>query len=94
MKTKIMHSYIDPGHGWVKAPRKLLEKLGIERDISPCSYQRGEFTYLEEDCDAPRLFAAMRNSGTEPAHKFHYTDRTSKIRGYESFKPKEVQSEV
>jgi hypothetical protein len=31
MKTKTFDIYVDPGHGWVKAPRKLLADLGIEK---------------------------------------------------------------
>lgn len=87
MKTRTLHTYTDPGHGWTKAPRKLLKELGIERDISIYSYQRGEFVYLEEDCDAGKLFGALRLSGIEPKQIFHTADKRSKIRGYASFQP-------
>lgn len=87
MKTRTLHTYTDPSHGWTKAPRKLLKDLGVERHISICSYQRGDFVYLEEDCDAPRLFGALRLVGIEPKQVFHYADKRSKIRGYESFRP-------
>ncbi len=53
----------DPGHGWVKVPVTLLLELGIESDISPFSYYRDGFAYLEEDCDASRFFAAMDKAG-------------------------------
>ena len=58
--------YSDPGHAWVKVPRDLLKTLGIESDISPYSYMRGEFAYLEEDCDFYRFHEA-------------YTDRKSVV---------------
>ena len=41
----------DIGHGWFKVKLTQLHKLGIENDISTYSYQRGEWAYLEEDCD-------------------------------------------
>ncbi len=90
MKTKTFDYYADPGHGWVKAERKLLQTLGIERGISIYSYQRGDFVYLEEDCDAGKLFGRLRLSGVEPKYRYRVADKRSKIRGYESFKPQKA----
>jgi hypothetical protein len=78
----------DPGHGWLKVPRKLLHELNIEHKISRYSYQRADFVYLEEDCDFSTFQAAMNQAG----RAFTCRDRTarekrSKIRSYESFRP-------
>lgn len=55
----ILQKYDDPAHGWVEVPIKLLEALGIERQISTFSYVDGSTAYLEEDCDAERLIRAL-----------------------------------
>ena len=49
----------DPGHGWLCVPLNVIAALGIEGDISSCSFidtgtdprRSGQFAYLEEDCD-------------------------------------------
>jgi len=49
----------DPGHGWLRVPLTAIATLGIEGDISACSFidtadeprRSGQFAYLEEDCD-------------------------------------------
>jgi hypothetical protein len=78
----------DPGHGWLKVPRKLLQQLGIEQKITHYSYQRAAYVYLEEDCDYSTFQAAMNQAG----RPFTCRDRTarekrSKIRSYDTFKP-------
>jgi hypothetical protein len=50
----------DAAHGWVKAPRGLVELLGLADKISECSYQLGDNVYLEEDCDAPLFIETFR----------------------------------
>jgi hypothetical protein len=45
--------YSDPGHSWLRVP--VVEIEPIKDKISPYSYMRGKFVYLEEDCDM-RLF--------------------------------------
>ena len=42
----IIHVFADPSHAWGKVKRSMLERLGVDREISPYSYQRGEFAYL------------------------------------------------
>jgi hypothetical protein len=51
--------YDDPAHGWLKASLKDVEALGIADKISGCSFQRGNFVYLEEDCDCTTFFLAI-----------------------------------
>jgi len=86
-KTKNVHVYSDPGHGWAKVARKELLKLGIENEITTCSYQRGEFAYLEEDHDLSIYIKALRANGIEPKFVEHTTDRSSKIRSYDYYRP-------
>jgi hypothetical protein len=74
--------YTDPQHGWVKVKRTLLDKLEIADKISRCSYQRGDFVYLEEDCDAGLLINALKVRGIEYSFKTSWTNRSSKIRNY------------
>lgn len=81
------HSYADPGHGWLKVPRKLLVKLGIEDKITHYSYQRGDFAYLEEDADLSTFWKAMDAAGIKVEMRHRTADRTSKIRSYASYRP-------
>ena len=82
MKFDFFH---DPGHAWVKVPRKMLGELGIMDKITPYSYQRGEFVYLEEDCDAFTLHAALEAKGDPVGYRHRHANKSSKIRGYRSF---------
>jgi hypothetical protein len=77
----------DPGHGWLRVPRKILVQLGILDQISSYSYQRGDAVYLEEDCDASKFQAAANAAGLEVTFADHYSGRPSRIRSYEGFKP-------
>lgn len=77
--------YQDSGHGWVKVPRKKLVELGIINKISHCSYERGEFVYLEEDCDASTFADAMKATGKEVTYRSFHGNKQSKIRSYDTF---------
>jgi hypothetical protein len=77
--------FTDPGHGWVKVPRNLLEKFGIADKISRYSYSRGDSVYLEEDCDLGHLYTVMALSGTKIELVTRHTNRQSKIRSYNSY---------
>ena len=78
-------AYEDPGHGWVKVPYTLLVKLGIEKTISSYSYQRGDFVYLEEDCDYTKFYDAMSNNDIVIQLVSKHTNKQSKIRSYNSY---------
>lgn len=90
MKT-VYDFYSDPRHGWLKVSRKELEELGIADDISSYSYQYNNHVYLEEDCDLGRFIEAKERvhpGFREIARlKEHYTDRSSRIRGYAPYCP-------
>lgn len=84
--AKIYDFYADSGHGWLKVPRAEVEQLGILNKISHFSYQRGEYVYLEEDCDASAFVMALNAKGIKFASRGHHTNRQSKIRSYQQFR--------
>jgi hypothetical protein len=78
--------YSDPGHGWLKVPIALLVELGIEDAISTYSYMKGDFAYLEEDCDFSLFMKAMRDRGIELRFREHIANKQSRIRGYDYYR--------
>jgi len=79
--------YSDPGHGWAKVHKDFLAELGIENQITPYSYERGSFAYLEEDCDVSTLYKAAEAKGMgikwkqmKPANNY------SRIRSYDPYR--------
>lgn len=77
--------YSDPSHGWVKVPRKKLVELGISGQITSCSYQRGDWVYLEVDCDLSTFATAMEKVGKTVELREHVSNRRSKIRSYDLY---------
>lgn len=84
-KPLTFNKYNDTGHGWLKCSLRLIEELGIASKISACSYIKGNYAYLEEDCDAPLLLNALSSVGVEYSIVNHYGNRRSVIREYDSF---------
>jgi hypothetical protein len=80
-----LNYYQDPGHGWIKCNKSLLQKLGIAGDISNYSYMRGDCAYLEEDGDASRLLEAAKAAGLVIQLTPFYSNKNSKIRGYRQY---------
>jgi hypothetical protein len=78
--------FSDAGHAWLKVPISLLVKLGINTQISKYSYKRGDFAYLEEDCDATTFVHALKANGMTFEYTEHISEKASKIRGYEPYK--------
>jgi hypothetical protein len=76
----------DNGHGWAKVRRSTLLKLGIDQLISHYSYQRGQYVFLEEDCDLSILINALDQHNIKYSFESRHTNKTSKVRGYESYK--------
>jgi len=91
----VMDTYIffnDSGHGWLRVKRSELIELGIEQQISACSYINGEYAYLEEDCDAGVFLRAKfgKDVTGKELHekgllKDQYTE-TSDIRSFEHYR--------
>ena len=92
MKEKVFTviCYSDPGHSWAKVKRSVLHNLGIADNISSYSYQRGEYVYLEEDCDLSTLCMALNQRNTRIKFVEKHTDNDSRIRTYERYKPFDV----
>ena len=77
--------YSDPGHGWVRVSMGLLHGLKIADQISPFSYRREDYAYLEEDGDLGLLLAAAKAAGIEIKLRSFHTNKQSKIRGYRPY---------
>jgi hypothetical protein len=85
MRSLTVPYYQDPGHGWARVSIGLLHGLKIAGDISPYSYRRGNYAYLEEDCDLSRLMTAAQAAGITLKLRPFHTNKTSKIRRYSQF---------
>lgn len=75
----------DPGHGWLKVPKKLLADLGIAGRITPYSYQRGEYAYLEEDLDMSTFLDAAKAAGLAISVRNRVSDKSSRVRHYNGY---------
>ena len=78
-------SYTDPGHGWLRVPHKMLAKLEIAHLITPFSYMRTIYAYLEEDQDMTTFMLAMDRAGKKVEMVNRNTQRQSRIRNYASY---------
>jgi hypothetical protein len=68
----------DPGHGWLRVPLADIVALGLEDQLTPYSYIKGHYAYLEEDCDCPRYLetrAAHPGAPGRPEITDEYVDR-------------------
>ena len=86
MKIKqVFDVYEDAGHAWMKVKKDLLHKMGIADKITAYSYERGEYAYLEEDCDLTTFYNRYKDMyGVDIKFRRHYSD-TSRIRGYNDY---------
>ena len=85
MKKITLNFFTDPGHGWVKIKLDILKQLGISDKISTYSYRKGDYAYLEEDCDCSLLIKELKSRGIEFKFVEKHTNRSSKIRSYYSY---------
>ena len=65
----------------------LLLRLGIADKITPYSYQRGDFAYLEEDRDLSLFMNTAKATGIEIKFDHYTADKSSSIRNYASYVP-------
>lgn len=86
-KTFTCIVYSDPSHAWAKVKRQVLVNLGIDKNISPYSYQYKDNVYLEEDLDLSLLFERLLKDDVRMKFVERHTDNPSRIRNYESYKP-------
>ncbi len=81
-----IHFYADYGHGWGEVENSLLKDLGIANDISHYSFTKGEFAYLEEDCDLSIFCQKLTSLGIGFSFIEHNEDIAhSPIRDYQSY---------
>ena len=85
MKTHTFTIFADPSHAWCKVHFKKLFDLGIAHKVSPYSYMRGVYAYLEEDCDLSLLIEAIKARGDNIGFIEKHTNKRSKIRSYLSY---------
>ena len=85
-----LHLFSDPGHGWLRMPINHIKLLNIADKISQYSRIRGRYAFIEEDSDADRFFAALKDAG-HVAGKMRHTvsNKLSKIRKYPRFSPEQ-----
>ncbi len=80
MSTYVFHT--DPGHAWLEVSRNELNASGVASKISRYSYERGDFVYLEEDCDMSLFLNTLnRHFAFDERH----IDDTHPIRNYNTF---------
>jgi hypothetical protein len=84
-KTFTCIVYSDPSHAWAKVKRQVLVNLGIDKDVSPYSYQYKDNVYLEEDCDLTLLYHRLLKDNVRMKFVEKHTDKDSRIRTYESY---------
>lgn len=72
--------HADPEHGWLEVPLTDLTTLGIQDEISSCSYQDEANAYLEEDLDAGIYLRAAREAGWTVDTNDNYVDGDSFVR--------------
>lgn len=83
--TLTLTKFNDPGHGWLRVPKKIYKRIGPI--ASPWSYvsKSGSFYYLEEDCDAPKALKYMRDIlMIDVTIVNKYTNKQSHIRSMDS----------
>lgn len=85
MRKITLDYYQDPSHGWVRIDLQKLIDLGIHDKISHYSYVRNRHAYLEEDNDLALLYNTCDNRGIVINLRDHHTNKSSKIRSYESY---------
>jgi hypothetical protein len=88
MEYEVLYT-TDPSHGWGRVHRSLLNELGIADRISAYSYQKGEFVYLEEDCDLHIFLHALKQRGDTYKIVEQYVERTH-IRKLPNYKYEET----
>jgi len=82
--TYVFHE--DAGHGWLAVKRKELLELNIIKEVSVCSFEKGDTVYLEEDCDAALFIRAMEAKGSKIKYRESVHPDLSPIRRYAGFK--------
>ena len=77
----ILRFFSDAGHGWLEVPKQMVRDLGIWDKVSQFSFHKGDFAYLEEDCDAGLVMQVLADKGIDFAFDEVYHD-DSPVRNY------------
>ena len=86
--------YEDSGHAWVRVRTIELFALQIASDITPYSYIKGQYAYLEEDCDLTTFFNAYHAvKGRDPKFRAVYS-RSSTVREYPHYTVEKAHKEL
>ena len=88
MKTITFQFFADPGHGWLKVAKTNKFLKNILSKISNFSFESDTHLFLEEDCDAGLFIQELHKNGYAKEQikiKYHGSNRSSKIRGYNRF---------
>jgi len=80
-KLTLIH-YTDPGHGWLKVPKRVLAELDYLKEVSSYSYERNNHVYLEEDKDATGFLKLLESKNIKYKIRGLSTNKQSKIRSY------------
>ena len=86
-KTFTCIVYSDPSHAWAKVKRQVLVNLGLDKAVSPYSYQYKDNVYLEEDNDLSLLYQRLLKDNVRMKFVEKHTDKDSRIRNYERYQP-------
>ena len=85
----ILTYFQDPGHGWLRIKRQEAQRILGESfsQITPHSYQKGDWIYLEEDQDAHLLIQAIKDQKLELIYTIReqHCNNESTIRHFDSF---------
>ena len=96
-KVTLIH-FTDPGHGWLKVPKRVMRALhkqfSIKDRISVYSKTRGDFVYLEQDRDAGYILSKLDRFGVKINIHERHTNKQSKIRSYNFYKDSDVIGDV
>ena len=83
MKTYKARWFSDSGHEWLGVKKSDCVELGITHQITQCSYHKGNYAYLEGDCDAAIFYDAVEKSGGKiELEAESYTDGDGPVRKY------------
>ena len=81
--AKELEFHYDAGHGWLRVDMASLSAAGLRiGDFSKFSYRKGDFIYLEEDCDAGKFDACARARGFAFTVREVSDGNSSPIRNY------------
>jgi len=88
MPTRIKKIKItaDPGHAWAKVKKNDLVVLGIAEKISPYSFQRGEYVYLEAHRDLGIYLEVLEKLNIPFEVTETFSNRQSRIRNYPRYR--------